>query len=126
MVFTQGRGFVVGASFRVAISFALLLRFGLPRPRTPPLWQRGFSLVNCSVLRRLLAWVRSGVVKTFRCTTELIMTNAEVRFCGITMSRENYDDDAALRAYVAKHCRHLMTPLERRTSEYTVPKPFLG
>ena len=37
------------------------------------------------------------------------------------MSRENYDDDAALRAYVGKHCRHLMTPLERRTSEYTGP-----
>ena len=105
-------------------------RFGpvlwLATPRTPPLWQRGFFLVNCLVLRRLLTSVRSGVVKTFRCTTELIMTNAEVRFCGITMSRENYDDDAALRAYVAKHCRHLMTPLERRTSEYTVPKPFLG
>ena len=38
-------------------------------PRTPPLWQRDFFLVNCSVLRRLLASVRSGVVKTFRCTT---------------------------------------------------------
>ena len=35
-------------------------------PRTPPLWQRGFFLVNCLVLRRLLASVRSGVVKTFR------------------------------------------------------------
>lgn len=49
------------------------------------------------------------------------MNNREMQFCGIMMSRENYDDDAALRAYVAKHCRHLMTPLERRTSEYTVP-----
>ena len=35
-------------------------------PRTPPLWQRRFLLVNCLVLRRLLASARSGVVKTFR------------------------------------------------------------
>ena len=37
--------------------------------RTPPLWQRGFFLVNCLVLRRLLASMRSGVLKTFRCQT---------------------------------------------------------
>ena len=36
-------------------------------PRTPPLWQRDFFLVNWSVLRCLLASERSGVVKTFRC-----------------------------------------------------------
>ena len=35
-------------------------------PRTPPLWQRDFFLVNCLVLRSLLASERSGVVKTFR------------------------------------------------------------
>ena len=35
-------------------------------PRTPPLWQRGFFWVNCLVLRRLLASVRSGAVNTFR------------------------------------------------------------
>ena len=49
----------------------MLLHFGgafwFVTPRTPPLWQRGFFLVNCLVLRRLLASVRSGVVKTFRC-----------------------------------------------------------
>ena len=31
MVFTQGRGFVLGASFGLQISFAPLSRFGLPR-----------------------------------------------------------------------------------------------
>ena len=40
--------------------------FGFATPRTPPLWQRGFFLINCLVLRRLLASARSGVVKTFR------------------------------------------------------------
>ena len=49
----------------------MLLHFGdvfwFAAPRTPPLWQRGFFLVDCFVLRRLLASVRSGVVKTFRC-----------------------------------------------------------
>ena len=35
-------------------------------PWTPPLWQRGFFLVDWFVLRRFLASVRSGVVKTFR------------------------------------------------------------
>ena len=39
-------------------------------PRTPPLWQRDFFLVNCFVLRSLLASERSGVVKTFRCATK--------------------------------------------------------
>ena len=43
--------------------------FWFAAPRTPPLWQRGFFLVNCLVLRHLLASVRSGVVKTFRCVT---------------------------------------------------------
>lgn len=50
-----------------------------------------------------------------------MMASVELRFCGIMMSRENYNDEVALRAYVAKHCRHLMTPLERRTSEYAIP-----
>ena len=44
--------------------------FRFAAPRTPPLWQRGFFLVNCLVLRRLLTSVRSGVVKTFRCKPE--------------------------------------------------------
>ena len=43
---------------------------GFATPRTPPLWQRGFFLVNCFVLRRFLALERSGVVKTFRCATQ--------------------------------------------------------
>ena len=42
-------------------------------PRTPPLWQRVFFLVNCLVLRSLLASVRRGVVNTFRCRTESIV-----------------------------------------------------
>ena len=42
-------------------------------PRTPPIWQRGFFLVNCLVLRRLLASVRSGVVKTFRYVPQTIV-----------------------------------------------------
>jgi len=42
-------------------------------------------------------------------------------FCGTTMSLGAYDDDCALRAYVWWHCNHLMTPLERRVTEYTVP-----
>ena len=40
--------------------------FWFATPRTPPLWQRDFFLVNCSVLRSLSASERSGVVKTFR------------------------------------------------------------
>ena len=39
-------------------------------PRTPPLWQRDFFLVNYSLLRRFLASERSGVVKTFRWTAQ--------------------------------------------------------
>ena len=47
-------------------------------PRTRPLWQRGFFLVNCLVLRRLLASVRSGVVKTFRCRALAIRTPDQI------------------------------------------------
>jgi len=39
----------------------------------------------------------------------------------IELTTETYDDDMALRAYVFKHFRNLMTPLERRTIEYTAP-----
>ena len=42
-------------------------------------------------------------------------------FCGIATSLAEYDDARALREYVWKHYRHLMTPLERRVTEYTVP-----
>ena len=73
MVFTQGRGFALGESCGLQNSIAPLSRSGLPRrgqPRTPPLWQRDFFLVNSFVLRSLLASERSGVVKTFRCTSE--------------------------------------------------------
>ena len=44
----------------------------LATPRTPPLWQRDFFLVNSFVLRSLLASERSGVVKTFRCRDEIM------------------------------------------------------
>ena len=43
-----------------------VVAFWFAMPRTPHLWQRDFFLVNCLVLRRLLASERSGVVKTFR------------------------------------------------------------
>ena len=46
-----------------------VVAFWFAAPRTPPLWQRAFFLVNLFVLRRLLASVRSGVVKTFRYVT---------------------------------------------------------
>ena len=42
-------------------------------------------------------------------------------FCGIEMTAEGYDDARALRAYTHKHFPHLMTPLERRVTEYTAP-----
>ena len=44
-----------------------VVAFWFATPRTPPLWQRGFPLVECFVLRRFLTSERSGVVKTFRC-----------------------------------------------------------
>ena len=37
------------------------------------------------------------------------------------MTLETYDDDVALRAYIFQHYRHLMTPLERRVTEYIAP-----
>ena len=65
MVFTQGRGFILGASLGLQNhSLRCAIRFATPR--TPPLWQRDLFLVNCLQLRRLLASLRSGVVKTFR------------------------------------------------------------
>ena len=39
----------------------------------------------------------------------------------IELTTETYCDEMALRAYVFKHFHHLMTPLERRTIEYTTP-----
>ena len=42
-------------------------------------------------------------------------------FNDVELTTETYDDELALRAYVFKHFRHLMTPLERRTLEYSVP-----
>ena len=78
MVFTQGRGFVLGASFGLLIVRSVVA-FWLATPRTPPLWQRDFFLVNCSVLRSLLASVRSGVVKTLRCATYRIEMAKPVR-----------------------------------------------
>lgn len=40
---------------------------------------------------------------------------------GTRMTAEAYDDAVALRAYVLQHFPHLMTPLERRTTEYSAP-----
>lgn len=37
------------------------------------------------------------------------------------MSVEHYDDARALRAYAHTHFPHLMTPLERRVTEYIAP-----
>ena len=66
MVFTQGHGFVVGASFGLSRSFAPLSRFGLQRRGHRLFGNVRFFLVNCLVLRRFLTSERSGVVKTFR------------------------------------------------------------
>ena len=41
-------------------------------PWTPPLWQRGFFLVNCWVSRCLLASVSNGVVKIFRYVPQVL------------------------------------------------------
>ena len=65
MVFTQGRGSVLGASFGLQIR-SLRYRVLVYHAADTPLWQRDFFLVNCFVLRSLLASERSGVVKTFR------------------------------------------------------------
>ena len=73
MFFTLGRGFVVEASISLLRLLASVAFLGLPfrgQPWTPPLWQRGFPLVNCLVLRRLLALVRSGVANTFCCVSQ--------------------------------------------------------
>ena len=43
-----------------------VVAFWFATPRTPPLWQRVFFLVNLLQMRRFLASERSGVVKTFR------------------------------------------------------------
>jgi|LakMenEpi10Aug09_1017262.scaffolds.fasta_scaffold02245_1 rubrerythrin len=37
------------------------------------------------------------------------------------VTADSYNDEQALRAYILKHFRHLMTPLERRTVEYASP-----
>ena len=60
MVFTQGHGFVVGASFGLPRLIAPLSRSGWPR-RGRRLFGNVVSfLANCFVLRRLLASMRSG------------------------------------------------------------------
>ncbi len=42
-------------------------------------------------------------------------------YCGVSMTADTYDDGVALRVYVLKYFRHLMTPLERRVTEYIAP-----
>ena len=37
------------------------------------------------------------------------------------MTADTYDDDVALRAYLLQHFPNLMTPLERRVTEYIAP-----
>ena len=54
-----------------------VIAFWFATPRTPPLWQRDFFLINCLQLRSLSASVRSGVVKTFRCVTQTIEPPAD-------------------------------------------------
>ena len=64
MVFTQGLGFVLGALFdlpRLTLRFYALVCHAVDKP----LWQRGFFLVNSSVLQRFLTSERSGVAKPF-------------------------------------------------------------
>ena len=42
-------------------------------------------------------------------------------YFGIPMNAETYDDRLALSAYALRHFRHLMTALDRRVLEYSVP-----
>jgi len=37
-----------------------------------------------------------------------------IRFCGVEMHRDSYDDTAAIRAYTLRHHQHLFTPIEHR------------
>ena len=68
MFFTQSRWSIVW--FAAFDRFDEMFLFATPR--TPPLWQRGFFLINCLMLRRLLRSVRSGVAKNFRCRDEIM------------------------------------------------------
>ena len=67
MVFTLGLGFVIGESFGLPRAIAPLSRFGLQRRGHRLFGNVNSFLVNCFVMRRFLASVRSGVVKSFRC-----------------------------------------------------------
>ena len=42
-------------------------------------------------------------------------------FCGVEMSRDAYDEFAAISAYVFKHLHHRLTALERRASWPAIP-----
>ena len=65
MVFTQSRGFVIAACL-ICRFVRSVVACWFVTPLTPPLWQRDSFLVNCSMLRSLLASERSAVVETFR------------------------------------------------------------
>ena len=88
MVFTQGRGFILGASLGLH-NHSLRCAIWFATPRTPPLWQRGFFLVNCLVLRCLLASARSGVVKTFRCATRVVPCDFPAKFACVCSPIQN-------------------------------------
>ena len=86
-------------------------------PRTPPLWQRGFFLVNWLVLRRLFASSRSGVVKTFRCVTQV--------FRSVSSSPTNPDQvrqlvDAAIASISNTELVAKITPLLRPAVQQTL------
>jgi len=49
------------------------------------------------------------------------MSQPPISFGEIEMTVEDYNDARALRAYTRTHFPHLMTPLERRVTEYIAP-----
>ena len=67
MVFTQGRGFVFGASFGSETPFAPLSRAGMPRRGHPRFLFKSRTFGMIFVTLTSSALLRTGVVKTFRC-----------------------------------------------------------
>ena len=80
MVFTQACGIVEHLSVCHVARFGDALWFAVSR--TPPLWQRGFFLVNCLMLGHLLASVRSGVAKTRCQVTKFIVSSMFIKCPG--------------------------------------------
>jgi hypothetical protein len=78
------------------------------------LHQLGVSLAKAKPMANAPQSPQEGAVATSK-SFDAMLRHA------IDLTTEPYDDDKALRAYIFLHFRHLMTPLERRTVEYTAP-----